>query len=152
SRSKSTQWFCRPLQRCNEEVRPIHLHCIDPVCAETLPKPAVSSRSYSQNSVNAQRGGVHVPPGGYPRRISDFDTVTKLELEFEDGLMSGWPVTLRRIIADDCTFLLKRVSGTQLLERSIVRFRCTPHTVPLQLQVTKEEAAKGEHDESRIQL
>jgi hypothetical protein len=28
-----------------------------------------------------------------------------LEQQFEDGIMSGWLVTLRRVIADDCNFV-----------------------------------------------
>jgi hypothetical protein len=57
-------------------------------------------------NADAQRGGgVHPPPGGYRGRISDFDTVSKVEQEFEDGFMNGWLVTLRRVIADDCSFV-----------------------------------------------
>jgi Domain of unknown function (DUF4440) len=51
------------------------------------------------------KGWRHPPPGGYGRHISDSDTVSKLEQQFQDGIMSGWLVTLRRIIADDCTFV-----------------------------------------------
>src|ERR1700730_473103 len=56
-------------------------------------------------NAGAQRGGVHPPPGGYRGRRSDFDTVSKVEQEFEDGFMNGWFVTLQRVISDDCSFV-----------------------------------------------
>jgi len=61
-----------------------------------------------QGAYGQRGGGVHPPPGGYARHISDFDMVSKLEQEFEAGMMNGWAATLRRVIAEDCTFVDSR--------------------------------------------